>query len=550
MILWGQNIVIEVLVQRLELSTELSSMELSDTTSRSGATDPNSVASSTFRSTARTSSARIPTDGASPVKNIGIGIPTQVFIAAIPPLVLAAVFAVASVVQSLPFQAPYAGLITLQAVFLVGLSVGLWRVPALLPLGTMLWCAILVASLLARLLFLASTRDRSSQETAIISRWDYTAAAVCFWVCAHAAWCAVLPPNNVVAAEKTSCVASSCRRKRCVSCLLSSRVWWTVCFLSISACAYPFFVLLPTLRANAPTLWTEQKGLVQSILRMQYLATRLTVPASAGVTITSPPPITYRSGTDVSVSQLSGTIYEPSWFNPTLQPVNMSGLSSGVSRGPWWVTHRTTMSRCLIWYDGNLSTLAIAFGGLVYSENFPYAFDATSIDWLPGVGNASDVDLRQTNGHSGGSGIVSVHRGFLVSYLALRDEIVGILRNELGHPPPQLRRFVISGHSMGAAVAGISTLDLMRVLRRELDMLPEVMAVLLYAPPHSGDSSFVAAYDSAVEEGQSLRLYAPPDIVGHILDPQVGAIFILVLCVLTPNAPIALLTICRCRWGT
>jgi len=54
-----------------------------------------------------------------------------------------------------------------------------------------------------------------------------------------------------------------------------------------------------------------------------------------------------------------------------------------------------------------------------YFDNALYSVNTTSIDWRPGT----EVDTDIFQGHAGGEGIVSVHRGFLLSYLALRGAV-------------------------------------------------------------------------------------------------------------------------------
>ena len=458
-------------------------------------------------------------------------------VSVLPPLCLVSIFGVRSCVQSLPFAATFPNLIIFQAICLVGLLCALRIHSSVFPRGASAVIACLFLSFFARIIFLASTRERRGQETGVISRWDYFLAEMCFWTTAIFAWNAVanlpfLRPRFL----NTRTVHRSFGKWRCLGCLLSTRLWWTTAFIATAACAYPFFALLPTLRLEPPALWLGQRELVQDVLRMQYVATYLTVPPTTTASVVSPPPGTYISPSsrmDQPISKLDGTIFAPKWYVQQDVSVNASDssihpyelqISENISfgGGPWWVSHGTTKARCLLWYSANLSQLVISFGGLAYTEDWAIAFDARSVDWRPSVNNESEVDWSES--HAGGDGIVSVNRGFLKLYLSIRNEIRSILRQELGRPPPQLQQLIISGHSMGGVLAQFAALDFLNTLGPSLSRLPVQTAVLLFAPPLGGDASFVSAYDNAVGAGQSVRLYIPTDIVVHILDPLVRGI--------------------------
>jgi len=74
---------------------------------------------------------------------------------------------------------------------------------------------------------------------------------------------------------------------------------------------------------------------------------------------------------------------------------------------------------------------------------------------------------------------------------------------------------------MGAAMASLATLDLLSGSSElaSLVHLQDPPAVLLFAPPHTGDASFVTAFNAVVKH--CVLAFVPTDGVGHILDPQV-----------------------------
>jgi alpha-beta hydrolase superfamily lysophospholipase len=137
------------------------------------------------------------------------------------------------------------------------------------------------------------------------------------------------------------------------------------------------------------------------------------------------------------------------------------------------------------------------FGGWVYNENGVMAFDALSFDWVPGGTNASvTIDLNSQS-HSGGNGVVSVHRGFLRSYLNLRDQLFALIGDRLaiasspgGGGAPPLQRVVIAGHSMGAALASLAALDIASspVLAPIVSSLRKPLSALLFASPQVCES--------------------------------------------------------------
>lgn len=466
--------------------------------------------------------------GDSPNPSLLQSVPFKLLHAALlPPLALTIVFGILSGVYSIPTEDRYGVLLLAQTVFTAAIAAIRHYCPSVSPrlMSVVLGC--LAISLFSRLVFFALTRSKIIQEIAVLSRWDNTAAAVAFWACAIAAWAAAVtktavspfpPLVNTTPMRYRCCL-------RCVSLVLSRRLCWVSAFICVAFCEYPFFTLLPRLCTATPALWLEDPALVLSSVRMQFLTSLLEVPPEKLTCVTSPPryfvdPPTYER---VPVDSLtdSGHLYAPTWDSgsPSTSNETCGGGSAPppASGGPWWITDGKTMARSLMYYSKNKTILTLAFGGVEYVENALYSIDATSIDWKPGT----EVDTDIFRGHTGGEGIVSVHRGFLLSYLALRGAVRDVLLNELQQQPATLRRFVISGHSMGAAMASLATLDLLSGSSElaSLVHLQDPPAVLLFAPPHTGDASFVTAFNAVVKH--CVLAFVPTDGVGHILDPQV-----------------------------
>lgn len=107
-----------------------------------------------------------------------------------------------------------------------------------------------------------------------------------------------------------------------------------------------------------------------------------------------------------------------------------------------------------------------------------------------------------------------VHKGFYDAYQSVREEIIDVVERELGG-----RRLVVTGHSLGAAIAIICSLDLKRTINTPIVMYN-------FGAPHIGNKAFLKLYNNDVPE--SYRVVNDEDIVPKLLIPGFGHVKTLV----------------------
>ena len=113
-------------------------------------------------------------------------------------------------------------------------------------------------------------------------------------------------------------------------------------------------------------------------------------------------------------------------------------------------------------------------------------------DWI------TDANVKKItfNGHR-------VHEGFYRAYQKIRRHVLGHVNDLAGQAD-----IVITGHSLGAALATVAAFDLDRLGF-------DVSAVYTFGSPRVGDRKFAAAYN-AVFEGRSYRLINDSDLVCRV----------------------------------
>lgn len=104
-----------------------------------------------------------------------------------------------------------------------------------------------------------------------------------------------------------------------------------------------------------------------------------------------------------------------------------------------------------------------------------------SIDWI------NNVQFRQQiYPYGDGNSEVKFHQGFMTAYFAVRDQLLATLSNFTG------QQVIITGHSLGGALATIAALDLQYNLGRANDL---TFIVNTFGAPRVGNQAQVDSYN-------------------------------------------------------
>lgn len=125
----------------------------------------------------------------------------------------------------------------------------------------------------------------------------------------------------------------------------------------------------------------------------------------------------------------------------------------------------------------------------------------TAIDW-------ADNLTSEPTPYSVVNGVGDVHRGFYTVYQGVRQSIV----DRLAEVCAGCKLLLITGHSLGGALAVLSALDLMRALPQGMEL-----AVLTLAGPRSGCVNFSRSFNDRVKV--CYRVVATADLVPHVPAP-------------------------------
>lgn len=119
--------------------------------------------------------------------------------------------------------------------------------------------------------------------------------------------------------------------------------------------------------------------------------------------------------------------------------------------------------------DPSSNRLVIAFRGTQTATDWLHDFDFVSEPYRPIAGGGT------------------VHQGFQHVYYAVRDNLLALVRERCG----SIREVLVTGHSLGAALATLALPDIVNFLRGQSGV-PENLAVTLYnlASPRVGHTDF------------------------------------------------------------
>jgi len=107
----------------------------------------------------------------------------------------------------------------------------------------------------------------------------------------------------------------------------------------------------------------------------------------------------------------------------------------------------------------------------------------------------SKLDFLKTSNNSS----VNVHAGFEEVYLNLRDDLLSTIKS-ISNSNPYLQNIIISGHSLGAAIATLAGIDLAQSGYANV-------GVYNFASPRIGDSTFKSVVDNIYGSNKPLPVY-------------------------------------------
>jgi predicted lipase len=123
-----------------------------------------------------------------------------------------------------------------------------------------------------------------------------------------------------------------------------------------------------------------------------------------------------------------------------------------------------------------------------------------SIDWI------NNVQFRQQiYPYGDGNSAVQFHQGFMMAYFAVRDRLLETMETFTG------QQLVVTGHSLGGALATIAALDLQYNLGRANDL---TFIVNTYGAPRVGNQAQVESYNRRIPN--SYRFIYGWDIVTRV----------------------------------
>lgn len=139
-----------------------------------------------------------------------------------------------------------------------------------------------------------------------------------------------------------------------------------------------------------------------------------------------------------------------------------------------------------------------------------FAGTTTKTDWLKTNIRIEDVPFPQEWLCETSSKGAMVHAGFLAAYASIREKTWDLVSDYILRTAAT-GRIIVSGHSMGGAIASIAALDLLCKL--EPTQKPKVH-VISFGSPHIGNASFAKMFDARIPH--STRVVTVYDPVPNI----------------------------------
>ena len=184
-------------------------------------------------------------------------------------------------------------------------------------------------------------------------------------------------------------------------------------------------------------------------------------------------------------------------------------------------------------YDGIISNPSTDTEALLLLQREPNATSSYKSVYLvfrgtePSVQDfAADANLFRSSDPCAGAAYGSkVHAGFKHAYLAIQLVVKATLLKLFAPDGPHggFERLIISGHSLGAALATLAAKDLAVILqkaaKRKLVAMPAI-SVFTYGSPRVGSATFVEQYDAALPD--TWRFVNENDIVTSVPPSWLG----------------------------
>ena len=164
------------------------------------------------------------------------------------------------------------------------------------------------------------------------------------------------------------------------------------------------------------------------------------------------------------------------------------------------VTNEEYGTQAYTGFDSGMNAIVVAFRGTNNNQNWKQNLN-TFVPKGPYIYKRNGIEFQSKT---------VVHRGFFKSYMSVRDGIMASVAELLQKDPD--RGLVITGHSLGGAMATLSALD----LAIEFPDIPKKnqLTMVNFGSPGVGNAGFALLYDQYVLS--SIRVVNPCDPVPRL----------------------------------
>lgn len=114
---------------------------------------------------------------------------------------------------------------------------------------------------------------------------------------------------------------------------------------------------------------------------------------------------------------------------------------------------------------------------------------------------------------------IKIHTGFYEQYSNVRLQIIERMYTELFGTvcyTPRFKKFIITGHSLGGALATLCALDIEYNYHQWLDVYALDLFCITFGSPRVGNKAFANSFDKRFEKGASYRIVNGDDIVSKV----------------------------------
>lgn len=165
------------------------------------------------------------------------------------------------------------------------------------------------------------------------------------------------------------------------------------------------------------------------------------------------------------------------------------------------VTDLLTSTLAFVGFDNTTNTITVSFRGSVNIPNWLTNFQLIKMrDWI----DAPDA---------------KIHEGFYRAYMTVREKIAKVLRDDIWKSAcPACTRVVVTGHSLGASLAGICAMDLRVLFGKTMPSL--YIELTSFGMPRTGNAALYTDYPRFVN--LTHRVVHQNDIVPHLPPKEIG----------------------------